>query len=120
MRTLWVRELCRHDRDLSPVNNQQRNLDAHIGSYIFYEDLYRPNRITTYVVPSVIGMLFARDSIVGIQYLVQSRYWQVSLLVYIMHHSVTNSLATLLARLIVMCIAEWAQRYLSDNQSDKS
>ena len=81
MRTLWVLELCRHDRDMSSVNNQQWNLDAHIGSYIFYEDLYRSNRITTYVVPFVIGMLLARDSILGIQYLVQSRYWQVSLLV---------------------------------------
>ena len=29
---LRVRELCRHDRDTSPINNQQRNLDAHIGS----------------------------------------------------------------------------------------
>ena len=44
------------------VNNQY----AHIGSYIFYEDLYRSNRITTYVVPFAIGMLLARDSIVGI------------------------------------------------------
>ena len=44
MRTLRVRELCRHDRDTSSVNNQQQNLDAHIGSYIFYEDLYRSNR----------------------------------------------------------------------------
>ena len=41
-------------------------MDAHISSYIFYEDLYRSNRITTYVVPFVIGMLLARDSIVGI------------------------------------------------------
>ena len=81
VRTLRVRELCRHDRDISPVNNQQWNLDAHIGSYIFYEDLYRSNRITTYVVPFVIDMLLARDSIVGIQYLVQYRYRQVSLLV---------------------------------------
>ena len=39
------------------------------------------NRITTYVVPFVIGMLLAQDSIVGIQYLVQSRYRKVSLLV---------------------------------------
>ena len=120
VRTLRVRELCRHDLELFSVNNQSRNLDAHICSYIFYEDLYRSNRITTYVVPFVIGMLLARDSIVGIQYLVQSRYRQVSLLVYVMHHSVTNSLATLLARLILMCITERAQRYLSDNRSDKT
>ena len=37
-----------------------------------------------------------------------------------MHHPVTNSLATLLARLVVMCITEWAQRYLSVIRSDKS
>ena len=95
-------------------------MDAHIGSYIFYKDLYRSNRITTYVVPFVIGMLLARDLIVGIQYLVQSHYRQVSLLIHIMHHPATNSLVTLLARLIVMCITERAQRYLSNTRSDKS
>ena len=120
VRTLRVRELCRHDRDTSPINNQQRNLDAHIGSYIFYEALYRSNRITTYVVPFVIGMLLARDSIVGI--IIPS---SISLLTSlftrsVMHHPVTNSLVTLLARLIMMCITERAQRYLSDTRSDKS
>ena len=113
VRTLWVRELCRHDRDTSPVNNQQHNLDAHIGSYIFYEDLYRSNRITTYIVPFVIGMLLARDSIVGIIIpssisVSASRFTRS-----IMHHPATNSLVTLLARLIMMCITERAQRYLS-------
>ena len=34
-------------------------MDAHIGSYIFYEVLYRSNYITTYVVPFVIGMSLA-------------------------------------------------------------
>ena len=34
-----------------------------IGSYTFYEDLCRSNRKTTHVVPFVIGMLLARDSI---------------------------------------------------------
>ena len=38
----------------------------------------------------------------------------------VMHHPATNSLVPLLARLIVMCITERAQRYLSDNWSDKS
>ena len=38
----------------------------------------------------------------------------------VMHHPATNSLVTLLARLIVMCITEKAQRYLSDNRSNKS
>ena len=41
VRTLRVRELCRHDWDPSPVNNQHQDLDAHIGPSIYYEDLYR-------------------------------------------------------------------------------
>src|SRR6266496_2400070 len=53
VQTLRVRELCRHDRDTFPVNNQQRNLDAHIDSYIFYEDLYRSNRIDNIRLSSV-------------------------------------------------------------------
>ena len=38
----------------------------------------------------------------------------------IMQHPATNSLVTFLARLIVMCITERAQRYLSNTRSDKS
>ena len=38
----------------------------------------------------------------------------------VMLHPTTNSLVTLLARLIVMSITERAQRYLSDTRSDKS
>ena len=110
--TLRVRELCRHDRETSPVNNQQRNLDAHIGSYIFYEDLYRSYRITAYVVPFVIGMLLARDSIVSI-IIPSSISLPASLFTRsVMHHPVANSLDTLLARLKVMCITERAKRYL--------
>ena len=120
VRTLRVRELCRHDRDTSPVNNQSRDLDAHIGSHIFYEDLYRSDRITTYVVPFVTGMLLARDLIVGIS-IPSSISLPASLFTRsVTHHLATNSLVTMLARLIVMCITEWAQRYLSDNWSDKS
>src|SRR5215216_2783818 len=66
VRTLRVRELCRHDRDISPVNNQQWNLDAHIGSYISTKFFIGQTIMTTYVVPFVIGMLLVRDSIVGI------------------------------------------------------
>ena len=66
------------------------------------------NRITTYVVPFVIGMLLARDSIVGI-IIPSSILLLVSLFTHsVMHHAVTNSLVTLLARLIVMCITERA------------
>ena len=105
---------------MSPVNNQQRDLDAHIGSYIFYEDLYRSDRITTYIVPFVIGMLLARDLIVSIP-IPSSISLPVSLFTcYVIHHPVTNSLVIMLARLIVMCITKRAQRYLSDNRSDKS
>ena len=99
MRTLQVRELSRNDRDLNPVNNQQRNLDAHIGSYILYEDIYLSNRITTHVVPFVIGMLLSRDSIIGI-----SIPSSISLLASlftrsVIHHPATNSLVAMLARL---------------------
>ena len=77
-------------------------MDAHIGSYIFYEDLYRSNRLTTYVIPFVIGMLLARDSIVGI-IIPSSISSPASLFTRsVMHHPVTNSLVTLLPRLIVM------------------
>ena len=96
------------------------NLDAHIGSYIFYEDLYRLNRTTTYVIPFVIGMLLARDSIVGI-IIPSSISLPASLFTrFVMYHLITNSLVTMLARLIVMSITERVQRYLSDTRSDKS
>ena len=59
------------------------------------------------------GMILARDSIVGIP-IPYSISLPASLFTrYVMHHSVTNSLLTLLARLIVMCITKRAQRYLS-------
>ena len=80
--TLRVRELCSHDRDTSPVNNQQRNLDAHIGSHIFYEDLYRSNRydkICYSLCPSVCYLPEIRSSVSS--YLIQSRYRHVSFLV---------------------------------------
>ena len=76
--------------------------------------------MTTYVIPFVIGMLLARDSIVDIS-IPSSISLPASLFSHsVMHHPVTDLLVTLLARLIVMCITERAQRYLSDNRSDKS
>ena len=76
--------------------------------------------MTTYVIPFVIGMLLARDSIVGIL-IPSSISLPASLFTRsVMYHPATNSLVTLLARLIVMRITERAQRYLSDTQSDKS
>ena len=76
--------------------------------------------MTTYVIPFVIGMLLARDSIVGI-FIPSSISLPTSLFTRsVMHHPATNSLVTLLARLLMMCITERAQRYLSDTRSDKS
>ena len=95
-------------------------LDAHIGSYIFYEDLYRSNRTTTYVVPFAIGMLLARDSIVGIFIPISISLLASLFTRSVMLHPATNSLVILLARLIVMSITKRAQRYLSDTRSDKS
>src|SRR3954463_9145916 len=74
--------------------------------------------MTTYVIPFVIVMLLARDSAVGI-IIPSSISLPASLFTHsVMHHPATNSLVTLLARLIVICIIERAQRYLSDNRSD--
>ena len=76
--------------------------------------------MTTYIIPFVIGMLLARDSIVGI-IIPSSISSPASLFTRsVMHHPATNSLVTMLARLIVMCITVRAQRYLSDTRSDKS
>ena len=69
---------------------------------------YRSDRIATYVVPFVIGMLLSRDSIVGIS-IPSSISLPASLFTrYVIHHLATNSLVTLLARPIVMCITERA------------
>ena len=76
--------------------------------------------MSTYVIPFVIGMLLARDSTVGIFIPSSISLWASLFTRTVMHHLATNSLVTLLARLIMMCITERAQRYLSDTQSDKS
>ena len=76
--------------------------------------------MSTYVIPFVIGMLFVRDSIVNI-FIPSSISLPASHFTRsVMHHPATNSLVALLARPIVMCITERAQRYLSDTRSDKS
>ena len=85
-----------------------------------YLDLYRSNRITTYVVPFVIGMLLARDSIVGIIIPISISLPASLFTRFVILHPATNSLVTMLARLIVMSITERAQRYLSETRSDKS
>src|SRR3954466_4995058 len=76
--------------------------------------------MTTYVIPFVIGMLVDRDSI-GDIFIPSSMSLPTSLFTLsVMHHPATNSLVTLLARLIMMCITERARRYLSDTRSVKS
>ena len=76
--------------------------------------------MSTYVIPFVIGMLLARDLIIGI-FIPSSISLPTSLFTrFVMHHPTTNSLLTMLATLIVMFITEMAQRYLSGNRSDKS
>ena len=62
--------------------------------------------MSTYVIPFVIGMLLAQDSIVGILIpssisLPKSLFTRSVIL-----HPTTNSLVTMLARLIVMSITE--------------
>ena len=76
--------------------------------------------MTTYVIPFVIGMLLARDSIVGIL-IPSSILLPASLFTRsVIHHPATNSLVTLLGRLLMVCITERAQRHLSDIRNEKS
>ena len=91
VRTLWVRELYRHDRETSPVNNQQRNLDAHIGSHIFYKDLFGRTVMTTYVIPFVIGMLLAWHSIIDIIIPISISLPESLFTHSVIHHPATNS-----------------------------
>ena len=64
--------------------------------------------------PLSIGMLLARDSIIGIS-IPSSIPLLASLFTrYVIHHPATNSLVAMLVRLIVMSITERAQRYLSE------
>ena len=64
--------------------------------------------MTTYVIPFVISMLFARDSIVGI-FIPSSISLQVSLFNRsVVHHPATKSLVTLLAMLRMICITRRA------------
>ena len=64
--------------------------------------------MTTYVIPFVIGMLLARDSIVGIFIPSSISILESLFTCSVMLHPATNSLITLLARIIVMCITERA------------
>ena len=61
--------------------------------------------MTTYVIRFVIGMLLARDSIIGI-FIPSSISLLASLFTRSVHHPATNSLVTFLARLLMMCITE--------------
>ena len=75
-------------------------LDDRIGYYIFYEDLCRSNRNDNNVIPFVIGMLLARDSIVGIL-IPSSILLPASLFTRsVIHHLTTNILVVVLARLM--------------------
>ena len=76
--------------------------------------------MTTYVIPFVIGILLARDTIVSIVILSSISLPAILFTGFVIHHLATNSLVTLLARLLMMCITERVQRYLSDTRSDKS
>jgi hypothetical protein len=70
--------------------------------------------------PLSVGMLLARDSIVGIS-IPSSISLPASLFTRsIIHDTMTNSLVIMLASSLRWCITEWAQRYLFVIRSDKS
>ena len=79
-------------------------MDAHIGSYICYEDLYWANRITTYVVPIGIDMFLTQDSVGGILKPSSISLPASLFTLFVILHPATNSLVTMLARLIVMSV----------------
>ena len=117
VRTLRVRELCRHDRDTSPVNNQYG------CSYWFLHILRRSLSVKPHnnIRCSLCHRYVTCRRFEHRYHYTSSISLPASLFTHsIMHHTVTNSLVTLLARLIVMCITERAQRYLSETRSDKS
>ena len=53
MRTLWVRELCRHDRDTSSVNNQQRTWMLILFPTYSTKIFIGRTVMTTYAIPFV-------------------------------------------------------------------
>ena len=112
--TLRVRELCRHDQDtLRSITNSGTWMLILVPTYSAKIFIGR-TVMTTYVIPFVIGMLLARDSTIGI-FVPSSISLPASLFTRsVIRHPENNSLVTLLARLIMMCITERAQRYLSD------
>src|SRR3989337_4255245 len=70
--------------------------------------------------PLSIGMLLARDSIVGISIPSSISLPTSHFTRSVIQDLVTNSLVTLLASSLRCCITERAQRYLSVIRSDKS
>ena len=65
-------------------------MDTHVGSHMFHDDLYRSDRITRYVVPFVIGMLLARDSIIGISIPSSISLLESLFTRSVIHHPATN------------------------------
>ena len=120
MRTLWVQNYVdMTETPLRSITNSGTWMLILVPKYSTKIFIGR-TVMTTYIIPFVIDMLLVRDSIVGIS-IPSSISLPASLFTRsVMHHPVTNSLVTLLAKLIVMCITERAQRYLFDTWSDKS
>ena len=75
-------------------------MDAHIGSHIFYEDLYRSDRITTYVVLFV--HRYVTCPIFDRRYPIPSSISLPASLFTrsVIHHLTTNILVAVLARLM--------------------
>src|SRR5664279_5797179 len=101
---------CRHDRDTSPINNHQRDLDAHDDSHTFNEDLYRFEplcqglKTICVLFPLSRDILLTRELIVGIT-IPSSISFLVSTLYSFRNttFSVTNSLATCLQAIPNVC-----------------
>ena len=99
VRTLRVRELVdMTETHLRSITNSGTWMLIMVPTYSM-KIFIGQTSMTTYVIPFVIGMLLARDSIVGI-FIPSSISLQKSLFTRsVMHHPATNSLVTMLARL---------------------
>ena len=124
MRTLRVRELCRHDRDTSPVNNQQRGLDIHVGYHMFDDDLLGWTTMSGIrSIPYEIPFVYRYDTCPKLD--LRYPYTLFNLVTGKSLYSFrnTSSRDQLLDHILCTlwwCPTEWAQRYLSVIRSDKS
>ena len=100
----------RHDRDTSPINNHQRDLDIHNDSHAFIEYLIDLTSTFVTLFPLSRDILLARDPIIGIRYLVQSRSRQALFTRSVIQYPCDRTHRSRACKLRGCCVTEWARR----------